>query len=40
MSLTLKLETPQARIFPFERKFSNAATTPERSAIPFGQCNR
>ena len=31
MSLTLKLETPQAQIFPFERKFSKAATTPAQS---------
>ena len=40
MSLTLKLETPQARILPLERKFSKAATTPDRSVIPFGQCNK
>ena len=40
MLLTLKLDTPQARIFPAERKPSKAFTTPERSEIPFGQCNR
>ena len=39
MSLTLKLEAPQARIFPFERKYSKADTTLERSVIPFGQCS-
>ena len=39
MWLTLKLDTPQARIFRAERKFSNAFTTPERSVTPFGQCN-
>ena len=34
MSLTLKLDTPQARIFPAARRLSNAATTPERSVTP------
>ena len=32
MSLTLKLDTPQARIFPAVRRFSNAVTMTERSA--------
>ena len=34
MSLTLKLETPHARIFPADRNFSNAVTTAERSVTP------
>jgi hypothetical protein len=36
MSLTLKFDTPQARIFPAERRFSKALATPEKSVIPFG----
>ena len=40
MSLTLKLDTPQARIFPAARRLSNAATMLERSVSRFGQCSR
>ena len=40
MWLTLKLETPHARIFRFEVSFSNPVTTGEKSAIPLGQCKR
>jgi hypothetical protein len=35
MSLTLKLDTPQARFFPAARRLSNATTTPERSVTPI-----
>ena len=40
MSLTLKLETPHARIFPAARKSSNEATTCERLSSGFLQCSR
>jgi hypothetical protein len=37
MSLTLKLDTPQAWILPAARRFSNAATMLERSVSGLGQ---
>jgi len=37
MWLTLKLETPHARIFRFEVSFSNPVTTGEKSAIPLDE---
>src|SRR5262245_49702199 len=39
-SPTLKLDTPQARIFPAACRSSKALTTWEKSVTPFGQCSR
>jgi hypothetical protein len=40
ISRTVKLHTPQARIFPFARKLSNAVITLERGTAFCGQCRR
>ena len=40
LAISIPASTPQARIFPAERRFSKAVTTRERSVTPFGQCSK